>query len=136
MILKAGCILMDTKNKKVGIVYRKEYDDYSFPKGHLEKNETFMDCAIRETEEETKRIPLILDEKEICIEKYKDSRGYLCEVHYFIAKDNGHSDNSSLEVHDLLWIDTYEVENILTHEHTKDIWNKVKKIVIKYMENA
>ena len=129
MIKKAGCILMDTENKNIAIVYRKEYDDYSFPKGHLEEGETLLVCAIRETEEETKRKPLILDKKEIFVENYKDSFGNLCEAHYFIAKDNG-----SLEAHELIWKNISEVESILTHEHTKKIWNNVKNIVIKYME--
>ena len=134
MIKKAGCILMDTENKNIAIVYRKEYNDYSFPKGHLEEGETLIKCAIRETEEETKRKPLILDKKEIFIENYKDSFGNLCETHYFIAKDNGHSDNNSLETHKLIWKNINEVENILTHEHTKELWNNVKNIVVKYME--
>ncbi len=125
---------MDTKNKKIAIVYRKEYDDYSFPKGHLEANETLVECAIRETEEETKRKPLILDNNEILIENYIDSMGNACEAHYFIAKDIGISNNTSLEVHDLIWTNIDEVESILTHEHTKKIWNNVKDTVIKYME--
>jgi 8-oxo-dGTP diphosphatase len=55
-ILKAGCILLDLNNNKVGLVYRRKHNDFSFPKGHLEKGETLEECAIRETEEETGRI--------------------------------------------------------------------------------
>ena len=51
---KGGCILINSENK-VAIVYRKYRDDFSFPKGHLEKDESILDAAIRETEEEIKR---------------------------------------------------------------------------------
>ena len=57
MILKAGTILV--KNDKIALVYRDYYDDYSFPKGHVEKGESFIECAIRETNEETKREVLL-----------------------------------------------------------------------------
>src|ERR1035437_4729480 len=35
------------------LVYRHLQDDYSFPKGRVEKNETAEETAIREVEEET-----------------------------------------------------------------------------------
>ena len=43
-------------------IYRKKQEDYSFPKGHMEKGETIKETAIRETEEETKRAAEIIDE--------------------------------------------------------------------------
>jgi hypothetical protein len=35
-VQKAGCILLDLMNKKVGLIYRQKQNDYSFSKGHLE----------------------------------------------------------------------------------------------------
>ena len=67
---KAGCILINPTNKTVALVYREKQDDYSFPKGHMEGEETLIECAIRETEEETKRDCIILEENPIYIENY------------------------------------------------------------------
>ena len=42
-VKKAGCILINKKTKEIGLVYRIKHKDYSFPKGHLEKNETLKE---------------------------------------------------------------------------------------------
>jgi 8-oxo-dGTP diphosphatase len=133
MILKAGTILI--KDNKIGLIYRDYYNDYSFPKGHLEKGETLLECAIRETNEETKREVIILNEKEIYIEKYLDSKGNKCECHYFLACDNGVSDNDSTDTHDLVWVDYNEVEETLTYVSLKKLWNNIKKEVLEYINN-
>lgn len=38
---------------EVLLIHRERYDDWSLPKGKLEKNEDFLDCALREAHEET-----------------------------------------------------------------------------------
>ena len=132
MILKAGTILV--KNDKIALVYRDYYDDYSFPKGHVEKGESFIECAIRETNEETKREVLLAGDSEIYIEYYTDSKGNKCECHYYLAKDNGKSNNTSSEVHDLVWVDFDEVDNYLTYESLRELWNNIKEKVKKYID--
>ena len=72
IVKKAGCILINMKEKKIALVLRK--GDYSFPKGHLEEMETIKDCAKRETIEETGHEVEILGE-EISIIRYKSSGG-------------------------------------------------------------
>ena len=67
MILKAGTILIN--KDKIGLIYRDFNNDYTFPKGHVEEGESFLECAIRETNEETKREVKILLEDELYIEQ-------------------------------------------------------------------
>ena len=34
-VLKAGCVLLDIKNKKVALVYREKFNDFSFNLDYL-----------------------------------------------------------------------------------------------------
>ena len=124
--LKAGCILVNTKIKCVALVYRDYLNDYSFPKGHLEEGETFEECAVRETAEETKRIAIIDKGFEPIVERYTTPRGEKCVCYMYVAIDGGHSDNDSEDTHETLWIPYDEVENKLSYQDLKDMWNKVK----------
>jgi 8-oxo-dGTP pyrophosphatase MutT (NUDIX family) len=45
-----GVVLRDGR---VAVVHRPRYDDWSLPKGKLDRGESFEDAALREVEEET-----------------------------------------------------------------------------------
>ena len=131
---KAGCILIDIKNNKIGIIYRSKQNDYSFPKGHKEKNETLAECAIRETAEETKRQCILYSNNPIAKEHYFDSKNDDVDMYYFLAIDNGKSDNDSLDTHDLIWISFEEVEEKLSYESLKKVWREVKDVVLSILK--
>lgn len=131
---KAGCILINTKNKKIGLVYRRKQNDYSFPKGHKERGETLAECAIRETAEETKRECMLYSDNSIAKEHYFDSNNDEVDMYYFIAIDNGKSNNSSLDTHDLIWTSIEEVEDKLSYDSLKNIWREVKEHILNIIK--
>jgi len=120
MIKKAGTILLDKDNKKIALVYRKKHDNISFPKGHLEENETFEECAIRETLEETGRICEII--KPIYLNKYMSKEGEV-ENHMFLAIDKGLFSTNIDE--ELLWISIDKVKDYLKYDELKIMWNEI-----------
>lgn len=132
--LKAGCILINKENKCVGLVYRNKQNDFTFPKGHLENNETLKECAIRETAEETKREAEIIDEIEPYIEEYRTPNGEKCKCYLYVAYDKGKSSNTSTDTHDTYWIPFEEVREKLTYSDLKKIWDDVKNKIIKVGE--
>ena len=132
-VKKAGCILLNNEGK-IAIVYRDMFDDYSFPKGHMEEGETLIECAIRETAEETKRDCVLLEKDPIYIEDYVTSWGEDVEMYYFIGKDVGPSDNTSEETHTTYWIPFDEVEDILSYDSLKKVWNSIKDKVKTYLK--
>ena len=133
MVIKAGTILINKHD--IGLIYRSNHDDYSFPKGHVEEGETTLECAIRETNEETKRDIVVLDDKPIYVENYKDSKGNDCNCEYFLAKDNGTSDNTSTDTHDLIWTDFDKVSSVLSYDSLRKLWSEIKDKVEKHLED-
>ena len=87
-IKKAGTILINLEDKKVGLIYRKKHEDYSFPKGHLEKGETLLECAVRETEEETLRKNHLLNGNVVAIDRYSSGEENDVETYYYLAIDD------------------------------------------------
>lgn len=122
--------MIDIDKKCVALVYRTKQNDYSFPKGHVEKGETLEECAIRETAEETKRIAEIVKNFEPYIERYTTPSGENCVCYMYIAIDKGVSDNTSEDTHDTYWIPFEKVEERLSYQNLKDTWNKVKDKII------
>ena len=129
---KAGCILINECDRTVALVYRAKLNDYSFPKGHLEEGETFLECAVRETAEETKRKVEILKEEPIAIELYSTPVDVAVVSYFYLSKDIGPSDNASLDTHPTLWIPFEEVYDKLTYDRQKKTWNSIKDEVEKH----
>ncbi len=131
--VKAGCFLFDKNTRKIALVYREKQNDYSFPKGHLEEGEDLKTCAIRETNEETKRNCEIIDEYPPFIERYTTKTGEKCICYMFIAREIGKSDNTSEDTHTLCWTDYKDVSKILSYVKLKKVWKAVKGNVLKEM---
>ena len=131
--LKAGTILVNLENKKIGLIYRKDKIGYEFPKGHLEKGETLEECAIRETVEETGRKNHIVEELETV--KYVTSRGEDVELHFYIAIDDGRTDKTIVEEdkEENIWVNVEEVENKLTFNNLKTVWNNSKGRILNLL---
>ena len=127
---KAGCVLINRENKQIGLVYRKKCDDYSFPKGHLEKDETLYECAIRETEEETGRKCKLLFEKEIGIIEYTNFEGNI-KTYMYLAIDEGVTDRiiDEKDKEELVWVNYDDVIDKLSYQNLKDFWKKIEVMV-------
>ena len=131
---KAGCVLVNIQKNKIGLIYRSKQKDYSFPKGHKEKGETLIECAIRETAEETKRECILYSKNPIAKEYYFDSKNDEVDMYYFLGIDNGESDDCSLDTHELIWVPVEDVENKLSYDSLKSIWREVKDLVLEIMK--
>jgi len=131
IVIKAGCILINKKQRTIALVVQN--GEYSFPKGHLEKNETIEECAIRETIEEIGHDVKIL--KKLKPIKYKSSEDEIYENHYFIGIDEGIT-NKKIEEKDkeeVEWHQFEEIEETLSYIYLKEFWKVIKKDVAKLL---
>lgn len=134
---KAGTILLNLETKQIGLVYRSKDKGYTFPKGHLEGNETLQQCAIRETEEETLRACHLLYAQEISILKYTTPNGEKVENHMYLAIDDGLT-SKNIPFYDrekFEWFSFDDIETKLNFNNLKKLWNEVKEQVYKILYN-
>jgi len=119
-----GIIIKDTKvlmvNQVKGFI--------GFPKGHIEKDETEIETALREIKEET-NINAKLDETKRYTISYSPKEGVDKEVVFFLGKvkNDTNSKPQEGEVTEVLWVDIDKVEEKLSFENIKKMWQKVLK---------
>ena len=78
-----GAIVFNKENQV--LVVEMKQGHWSFPKGHIEANETEEETAIREVKEET-NIDILIDNKFRRISTYSPYQGVTKDVVFFIAK--------------------------------------------------
>ena len=124
------------------IVYRKSHGNteillikhinsghWSFPKGHVEGNETEVETAIREIKEET-AIDVMIDPTFRETVSYYPKRDTQNTVVYFIGKAKNYDYiPQEEEISEIRWVDIGYASNILTYENDKNIVNKAKTAI-------
>lgn len=103
---------------------------WSFPKGHVENDETEVETALREIKEET-NLDVIIDTRFREITTYSPCPGVLKDVIFFIAmaKTNDVVVQET-EVESAMWVKLNEAIDIVTFECDRQILKKA----IKYVE--
>lgn len=120
-----GCIIFNEK-KEILLVHQTA-GHWGMPKGHVEKDETEIETAIREVKEETN-----LD-----VEINKDFRytmSYMVkddtqkEVVFFVARNVSKDMKPQLEeVTEMKWFMIDEAINTITYDNSKELLIKVKE---------
>jgi 8-oxo-dGTP diphosphatase len=100
---------------EVLLVHRPAYDDWTFPKGKLDRGETEEECALREVEEETGlRCRL---GRELGSTTYRDAKGRRKRVRYWLMEvEPGSELQFEHEVDEARWLTFDDAAGLLSYE--------------------
>ncbi|MEY4436619.1 MAG: hypothetical protein RL100_83 [Actinomycetota bacterium] len=132
-IYAAGAILWREEKGKllVALIHRNRHNDYSWPKGKVDKGESLPETAVREIAEETGlRIKL---GPHLQVVNYTVGNGTPKEVHYWAARvsDKALSKSKfkpSEEVASVDWHSPAEARKLLTYDFDKDVLDELLEL--------
>jgi 8-oxo-dGTP diphosphatase len=110
---------------EVVLVHRDRYDDWSFPKGKLEKGESFEDAALREVAEET---GLVCERgEEMPSTSYLDSKGRRKLVRYWAMRVVSTAPWApNHEIDGRRWVTLDEAAGMLTYAHDRELVERLR----------
>ena len=129
-----GVIVVNDNNQI--LLVKHNLGHYGFPKGHMEKDESEIETAIREVKEETNIDVSIYEDKRYII-NYDTNYNTNKDVIYFLGyPKNQNTIPQEKEISEVLWIDIDEVSNYLEFPNIIKLWNdKIIKEIKKYKKN-
>ena len=94
---------------------------WAFPKGHVEKDETEEQTALREIREET-GLAVALDTGFRAVVTYSPKPGVMKDVVYFAAEFTGGAAQMQVEeVSDMRWVNIHDTDAYITYDNDKGI---------------
>ncbi len=127
-IVAAGGVIIDEQGR-VLLVHRVAYDDWSFPKGKVDKGETIEAAALREVREEAGLECEIIRPLSNSHYAYTTRKGEVKPkvVHYFLMKvTGGQLFTDGKETDDALWCSAQDAEKRLSYEGDREKLQEIK----------
>lgn len=117
-------------NTEILLIKHVNSGHWSFPKGHVEKDETEIQTALREIKEET-GIDVIIDPTFRETVSYSPKKDTQKIVVYFIAKAKNYDYiPQEEEISDIKWVEIGRAGSVLTYENDRNIVNKAKTAIV------
>lgn len=119
----AGCVVYrqkadDPDRIEVLLAHRPKYDDWDFPKGHVEDGETELEAAIRETEEEVCARGTLGPELPTVFYKVK---GRDKSIRWWLLRYDDGTFVANKEVDAVAWVEIDRLADELTYDNARTL---------------
>ncbi|MEK6228529.1 MAG: NUDIX hydrolase [Actinomycetota bacterium] len=117
-----GVVVRDSvEGREVLLVHRSRYDDWTLPKGKLDRGESFEDAALREVWEET-GLRCTLG-RELAGTEYRDNKDRPKVVRYWLMELEGEPEafDPNDEVDEVRWVALAEAAAELTYDRDGEV---------------
>ena len=104
---------------EIVLVHRPGYDDWSLPKGKVDRGEALEAAALREVEEETGYVCVL--RRPFGSTAYRDRKGRAKTVHYWLMDAVEGRFSPTREVDQVRWLTAPEAMDVLTYAHDCDL---------------
>lgn len=128
-----GGILYQVKDGKILYLIIESLSGFwGFPKGHIEKNETKLECAIREIKEETGVDAKIISDKCFYESFYMRQYDKHKTVGFYVGKFDGDIKIQKEEIKSYKVLPFNEALKYLIFRNTKRIFSKANKLITRH----
>ena len=111
------------------IISNKNDGHWGFPKGHVEKDESEEETAVREVREETGLQVTLMDGFRVSVE-YSVKKETMKEVVFFLARVYDQTVNIQLdELNDYKWVSFQSAKQLLTYKSSKSVLDGAYKFI-------
>ena len=109
--------------REVAVVHRPKYDDWTLPKGKLQRGETERDAAAREVLEETGFHPRL--GRPLGTTSYRDRFGRPKTAAYWEMTSTGGEFEPNDEVDQLRWLPVRDAAKLMTYSRDRELLERL-----------
>jgi 8-oxo-dGTP diphosphatase len=113
------CRTTEAGSREVAVIHRPHRLDWSFPKGKLDKGETFEECALRETFEETGLVCEL--GRFLGVTEYVHRKGRPKIVAYWLMEIVVGEFTINDEADELRWLSVEAAAELVTYERDREL---------------